>query len=78
MKKILMIAKYSHDLNYFKNIKNYAEQHNKLDLKIDIIFNLPIFFLELFLLVLPKKITQEEISEGLIAEINRKKKSRHF
>jgi capsular polysaccharide export protein len=73
MKKVLMIAKYSHDLTYFRNIKNYAEQHNKFDLKIDIIFNLPIFFLELFLLVFPKKITQAEISEGLTAEMNRKK-----
>ena len=61
MKKVLMIAKYSHDLTYFKNIKNYAEQHNKLDLKIDIIFNLPIFFLELFLLVFPNNSTNKKI-----------------
>lgn len=67
-----MIAKYMHDFNYFRSIKEYAEINHKQDVKIDLIFNLPIFLIELFTFFRVLGISSEEIKQGLEAEIKRK------
>jgi capsular polysaccharide export protein len=72
MKKILMLAKYGHDLNYFRSIKNYIDSRKQNKLEIDIIFNLPIFFFELFKLFSKLPIKPEEMAEILKYEISRK------
>jgi capsular polysaccharide export protein len=72
MKKILMLAKYTHDLNYFRAIKNYIESRNQKTLTIDLIFNIPFFFLEFFNVFSKIPITHPEMADMLKYEISRK------
>ncbi len=72
MKKVLFLAKYGHDLNYFRAIKNYVTSRKQNTMKIDLIFNLPLFFFELFYVLKKIPITPIEMAEMLKYEIARK------
>ena len=73
MKNVLMICKYQHDLDYFKAIKNYIDSKHEVELRVDLLFNLPLFFLEFFLLFKSFSVSQEDVAEAIISEVKRKK-----
>ena len=72
MKKVLFIAKYSHDLTYFKKIQNYFLETEK-DIKTDVILNIPIFIFSLLSLFKKTPMTKLEQKEVLEYELARKK-----
>ena len=72
MKKILFLAKYSHDLKYFEKIKHYINSHTTSKVKCEVLYNIPIFVFEIFYVFKSIPITKDEISEILQYEIKRK------
>lgn len=72
MIKVLFIAKYGHDLSYFKKIKNHIDFYNSTDIKADLIFNVPLFLFEFFYFFRSLDLSKKEIEEVLLSEVKRK------
>jgi capsular polysaccharide export protein len=72
MIKVLFLAKFGHDFNYFNTIKQYAKTHLPEKVKIDLIFILPVFFVEWFAFLKIMRISAEELQDTLLYEIKRK------
>jgi capsular polysaccharide export protein len=72
MKKILFLAKFGHDLAYFRSIKNYINSRGNPNVYADLMFNLPIFFFELFGVFKRMPVNPKEMADILKYEITRK------
>lgn len=72
MKKILFISKYGHDLTYFNALKKYIESQEGSNLKADLTFNLPFFFIEIFSFFKVLSISRKDIEDALLPSIKRK------
>lgn len=72
MIKVLFIAKYGHDLTYFSTLKKYIESKKHLNLNVDLVFNIPFFFIEIFSCFKLFSLSQKHVEEALIPVIKRK------